>query len=76
MEKGINSPVCIECFPDKKEIVCRSDKSSSYENEKRFSFDRVFGPTTRQIDVYKGVVSPLISEVLMGYSCTVFAYFI
>lgn len=69
----MNSPICIDCYPEKKEIVCRSEKTTCFENEKRFVFDRVFGPTTRQIDVYKGVVSPLISEVLMGYSCTVFA---
>ena len=70
----MNSSVCIECFPERKEIVYRSEKAASYDHEKKFSFDRVFGPNTRQIEVYKGVVAPLISEVLMGYSCTVFAY--
>lgn len=41
---------------------------------KKFTFDRVFGPDSKQIDVYKTVVSPLIQEVLQGYNCTVFAY--
>ena len=27
-----------------------------------------------QIDVYKSLVHPIISEVLAGYNCTVFAY--
>jgi kinesin family protein 11 len=27
-----------------------------------------------QIDVYMSVVHPIISEVLAGYNCTVFAY--
>jgi hypothetical protein len=27
-----------------------------------------------QIDVYKSVVHPIISEVLAGYNCTVFTY--
>lgn len=52
-----------------KEVSVR-DKSTT----KTFTFDRVFGPDSKQIDVYKVVVSPLISEVLQGYNCTVFAY--
>ena len=40
---------------------------------KTFTFDKVYGPDSRQIDVYRGVVEPLIEEVLMGYNCTVFA---
>ncbi|KAJ9600610.1 hypothetical protein L9F63_026254, partial [Diploptera punctata] len=41
---------------------------------KTFSFDRVFGPNSKQIDVYMSVVHPMINEVLAGYNCTVFAY--
>ena len=41
---------------------------------KKFTFDRVFGTDTKQPDVYKHVVSPLVKEVLQGYNCTVFAY--
>lgn len=40
---------------------------------KTFTFDKVYGTDSRQIDVYRGVVEPLIEEVLMGYNCTVFA---
>lgn len=40
---------------------------------KTFTFDKVYGPDSQQIDVYRGVVEPLIEEVLMGYNCTVFA---
>lgn len=50
--------------------VCVRDKSQT----KTFTFDRVFGPDSKQVDVYKAVVSPLITEVLQGYNCTVFAY--
>ena len=62
------------------------DKLSS----KSYQFDRVFGPKSQQLDVYKSVVEPLIeqvslcssfnfqlsvcSQVMMGYNCTVFAY--
>lgn len=40
---------------------------------KTFSFDRVYGPDSTQIEVYNGVVEPIIAEVLTGYNCTVFA---
>lgn len=41
---------------------------------KSFAFDRVFGTTSKQVDVYKVVAAPLVEEVLAGYNCTVFAY--
>ena len=41
---------------------------------KSFSFDRVFGSNSKQVDVYKVVATPLVDEVLAGYNCTVFAY--
>ena len=42
--------------------------------EKTFSFDHVFGPTDSQEKVFNAVVLNMISEVLMGYNCTIFAY--
>ncbi|XP_037089188.1 kinesin-like protein KLP2, partial [Pollicipes pollicipes] len=41
---------------------------------KTFTFDRVFGPDSKQVDVYRVVVLPLLEQVLFGYNCTVFAY--
>ena len=41
--------------------------------EKRFGFDRVFGPAATQADVY-AEVSPLVLGVLDGYDACVFAY--
>ena len=41
---------------------------------KTFQFDKVFGPQSKQLDVYRAVVEPLITQVLQGYNCTVFAY--
>ncbi|KAF0302525.1 Kinesin-like protein KIF11 [Amphibalanus amphitrite] len=41
---------------------------------KNFTFDRVFGPKSKQVDVYRKVVMPLLEQVLLGYNCTVFAY--
>lgn len=35
---------------------------------------QVFGPKSRQQDVFNHAVVPLVNEVLDGYNCTVFAY--
>ncbi|XP_042082432.1 kinesin-like protein KIF11 [Haplochromis burtoni] len=35
---------------------------------------QVFGPSAKQIEVYRSVVCPILDEVIMGYNCTVFAY--
>ena len=40
---------------------------------KTFTFDKVFGPRSRQVDVYKAVVESAVEEVIMGYNCTIFA---
>lgn len=55
----------VEVFEDKREI--KVDK-------KPFHFDQVFRPESKQIDVYRVVVKPLIDQVLQGFNCTVFAY--
>lgn len=44
------------------------------KTSKKFTFDRAFGPESKQAEVYQAVVAPLIEEVLSGYNCTVFAY--
>lgn len=35
---------------------------------------QVFGPTSKQRDLYEQVVSPIVNEALEGYNCTIFAY--
>ncbi|KAG0726958.1 Kinesin-like protein Klp61F [Chionoecetes opilio] len=41
---------------------------------KTFTFDHVFGPDSKQIDVYKAVAKNSVEEVLNGFNCTIFAY--
>ncbi|KAJ4431534.1 hypothetical protein ANN_20133 [Periplaneta americana] len=61
----------VECSSNEEVIV----KEPSVDGTSRtFAFDRVFGPNSRQIEVYMSVVHPVIKEVLAGYNCTVFAY--
>ena len=42
--------------------------------ERKYRFDRTFAENSKQSDVYKAVVSPLVTQVMQGYNCTVFAY--
>ena len=47
--------------------------ASRRAEEKRFAFDRVFGPDATQSDVYNEI-SPLVTGALDGFSACVFAY--
>ncbi|XP_075159680.1 kinesin-like protein at 61F [Haematobia irritans] len=70
-ERCIHSTEIVEVLSPK-EILTRHTLDSKLT--KKFTFDRTFGPESRQVDVYSAVVGPLIEEVLSGYNCTVFAY--
>uniref|UniRef100_A0A1B0G374 Kinesin motor domain-containing protein n=1 Tax=Glossina morsitans morsitans TaxID=37546 RepID=A0A1B0G374_GLOMM len=70
-ERYIRSTEIIEVLSHK-EIVARHSVESKLT--KKFTFDRTFGPESKQVEVYSAVVAPLIEEVLAGYNCTVFAY--
>ena len=62
------SPSIVECDVKKGEIHAKQELAT-----KTFTYDKVFGPRSKQIEVYRSVVAPLLDEVLMGYNCTVFA---
>ncbi|XP_078079647.1 kinesin-like protein KIF11 isoform X1 [Mustelus asterias] len=64
----------VECDPVKKEVTIRTSGPGADKAPKKYTFDMVFGPSAKQIDVYKSVVYPILDEVIMGYNCTIFAY--
>lgn len=70
-ERLIRSIEMVE-VPSHREVVVKQTYESKMS--KKFTFDRAFGPESKQSDVYQSVVAPLIEEVLAGYNCTVFAY--
>ncbi|XP_034453937.1 kinesin-like protein KIF3A isoform X2 [Hippoglossus hippoglossus] len=45
-----------------------------HEPPKTFTFDTVFGPDSKQLDVYNLTARPIINSVLEGYNGTIFAY--
>ncbi|CAH8572565.1 unnamed protein product [Heterobilharzia americana] len=65
LEKGVRT--CVECSQNK---VTVKEKGVS----KVFTFDYVFNQFSKQIDVYKSMVAPIIGEIIAGYNCTIFAY--
>ena len=71
-EKKAGSHNVIECVTKRGEVHVRQDIGDK-TSTKVFTFDKVYGPESSQLDVYRGVVEPIIEEVLMGYNCTVFA---
>ncbi|GCB69961.1 hypothetical protein scyTo_0010674 [Scyliorhinus torazame] len=44
------------------------------EPPKTFTFDTVFSPESKQVDVYNLTARPIVDSVLEGYNGTVFAY--
>ncbi|XP_057706970.1 kinesin-like protein KIF3A isoform X1 [Corythoichthys intestinalis] len=44
------------------------------EPPKTFTFDTVFGPESKQLDVYNLTARPIVDSVLAGYNGTIFAY--
>ena len=67
-ELKAGSPIVIDCDPKRAEIVARQDVAT-----KKFIFDKVFDTKSKQIEIYKHVVEPMLDEVMTGYNCTVFA---
>lgn len=68
----MGSTCVVECNGRQGELHVKHDIGEK-TTTKTFTFDKVFGPDSSQIEVYRGVVEPMIEEVLMGYNCTVFA---
>uniref|UniRef100_A0A3Q2YDH2 Kinesin-like protein n=1 Tax=Hippocampus comes TaxID=109280 RepID=A0A3Q2YDH2_HIPCM len=64
----------IDCDPNRKEVLVRTAGVNDKASRKTYTFDMVFGPAAKQIDVYRSVVCPILDEVIMGYNCTIFAY--
>ncbi|KAJ8264421.1 hypothetical protein GJAV_G00148960 [Gymnothorax javanicus] len=64
----------VECDPTRRELNVRTGGIGDKSARKTYTFDMVFGPSAKQIEVYRNVVCPILDEVIMGYNCTVFAY--
>ncbi len=84
-EKCQNLTSCLNINETRREIIVNCKTSTTrffnYDHVKihfiesiKYLNIQVFGFQTRQQDVYKTVVAPIVDEVLKGYSSTIFAY--
>uniref|UniRef100_A0A8B9G0U4 Kinesin-like protein n=1 Tax=Amazona collaria TaxID=241587 RepID=A0A8B9G0U4_9PSIT len=73
-ERKASSYPVVDCDQARKEVSVRTGGVTDKTSRKTYTFDMVFGPQAKQIDVYRSVVCPILDEVIMGYNCTVFAY--
>ncbi|KAH9322163.1 hypothetical protein KI387_016802, partial [Taxus chinensis] len=68
-----NAPQVVTCTEWQREVtVCQN--IASKQIDRTFTFDKVFGPSAQQKDLYDQAVVPIVNEVLEGFNCTIFAY--
>ena len=73
-ERKANAHSVVEWDHVWKEVSVRTGGLVDKSSRKTHTFDMIFGANTKQIDVYRSVVCPVLDEVIMGYNCTIFAY--
>ncbi|KAF4084385.1 hypothetical protein AMELA_G00128400 [Ameiurus melas] len=74
VERKSNAYGVVDCDSNRKEVTVRTGSTNDKTARKMYTFDMVFGPSAKQIEVYRSVVYPILDEVIMGYNCTIFAY--
>ncbi|CAN6358356.1 unnamed protein product [Urochloa humidicola] len=72
-ETKSNTPVVISCNERRREVAA-TQIIANKQIDRTFAFDRVFGPSSKQKDLFEQSISPIVNEVLDGYNCTIFAY--
>lgn len=72
-EVRVHTPVVISCNEGRREVSAIQNIANK-QIDRNFAFDKVFGPTSQQKELYDQSVSPIVYEVLEGYNCTIFAY--
>ncbi|XWS56012.1 hypothetical protein CRYUN_Cryun09bG0050000 [Craigia yunnanensis] len=68
-----NAPQVLTCNEYQREVAV-SQNIAGKHIDRVFTFDKVFGPSAQQNDLYEQAVVPIVHEVLEGFNCTIFAY--
>ncbi|PSR98522.1 Kinesin-like protein [Actinidia chinensis var. chinensis] len=68
-----NAPQVVTCNEYQREVAV-SQSIAGKHIDRVFTFDKVFGPSAQQRDLYDQAVVPIVNEVLEGFNCTIFAY--
>lgn len=72
-ELRTNAPQVVTCNEYNREVAV-SQSIAGKHIDRVFTFDKVFGPSAQQRDLYDQAVIPIVNEVLEGFNCTIFAY--
>ncbi|KAK2364397.1 kinesin protein KIN-5D [Trifolium repens] len=68
-----NAPQVVTCNDYSREVAV-SQNIAGKHIDRVFTFDKVFGPSAQQRELYEQAVTPIVNEVLEGFNCTIFAY--
>ncbi|XP_060177032.1 kinesin-like protein KIN-5C [Lycium barbarum] len=68
-----NAPQVVTCNEYQREVAV-SQNIAGKHIDRVFTFDKVFGPSSQQRDLYDQAIIPIVNEVLEGFNCTIFAY--
>ncbi|XP_074591511.1 kinesin-like protein KIN-5C [Curcuma longa] len=68
-----NAPQVVTCNEYQREVAV-SQAIAGKQIDRVFTFDKVFGPSAKQADLFDQAVVPIVNEVLDGFNCTIFAY--
>ncbi|KAL3327512.1 hypothetical protein AABB24_035276 [Solanum stoloniferum] len=68
-----NAPQVVTCNEFQREVAV-SQNIAGKHIDRIFTFDKVFGPSAQQRDLYDQAIIPIVNEVLEGFNCTIFAY--
>ncbi|KAK6944046.1 Kinesin motor domain [Dillenia turbinata] len=68
-----NAPQVVTCNDHQREVAVSQSIAGKHIG-RVFTFDKVFGPSAQQKDLYEQAVVPIVNEVLEGFNCTIFAY--
>ncbi|XP_052794799.1 kinesin-like protein KIF3A [Mya arenaria] len=73
-EKGQGFVQVVHVDTVRKNITVKSKESARGEPPKTYSFDNVYAPDAKQVDIYNESARPIVDFVLEGYNGTIFAY--
>lgn len=73
-ETSTNNKQVVSVDRERGTVSVRNPDASGGEPPKVYSFDHVFAPDSKQVDIYNLISRPIVDAVLEGFNGTVFAY--
>ena len=73
-EKEVNDLKTIQIIESNSIILIDPTNKSKRLKQKKYTFDKVFGESSKQAEIFDETTSDLVYSVLEGYNSTIFAY--